>query len=134
MGNQVLVFVNRRGYAPILLCHDCGWMADCTACDRHFTVHKKWNRMICHHCGTQVVMPVQCGHCQSRALLCVGSGTQRLFQALVKRFPTVSTAQIDRDELRKKNALETALNKIASGQTQLMVGTQLLAKGHHFPN
>jgi primosomal protein N' (replication factor Y) len=132
-GHQVLVFVNRRGFAPVLLCHACGWIADCPACERHFTVHQKIQTLICHHCGRQEALRSHCGGCKCQDLISLGVGTQRLYKALMKRFPNVNTAQIDRDELRKKHALEQALQDIATGQTQLMVGTQLIAKGHHFP-
>jgi primosomal protein N' (replication factor Y) (superfamily II helicase) len=132
-GHQVLVFINRRGFAPVLLCHACGAIADCVACERHYTVHQKINKLICHHCGSQKELITKCRQCCSTELISLGVGTQRLYQALVKRFPQVVVAQIDRDELRKKHALEHALEEIAQGKTQLMVGTQLLAKGHHFP-
>lgn len=132
-GHQVLIFVNRRGFAPVLLCHTCGWTANCTACDRHYTVHQKIQTLMCHHCGRQESLKSLCGGCQSNTLISLGLGTQRLFQALKKRFPHIQSAQIDRDELRKKHALEQALDDIAQEKTQMMVGTQLLAKGHHFP-
>lgn len=132
-GYQVLVFVNRRGFAPVLLCHACGWSADCPACERHYTVHQKIQTLMCHHCGKQAPLMHHCLNCKSTELISCGVGTQRLYQVLAKRFPNVSIAQIDRDELRKKHALEEALAAISSGETQLMVGTQLLAKGHHFP-
>ncbi len=131
---QVLVFVNRRGFAPVLMCQDCGHMADCSACERHSTVHQKIDQLICHHCGRQERLWSQCHRCGSRALLTIGIGTQRLYQALHQRFPLIAMAQIDRDELSKKHALDQALEAIAQGKTQLMIGTQLLTKGHHFPN
>lgn len=131
--NQVLVFINRRGFAPVVLCHQCGWMADCKACDSHLTLHKKLEKMLCHHCGLQQKMPVYCGNCKSSELIPLGAGTQRVQEFLSKRFPNRQVIRIDRDQVSKKNALEVQLEKINSGEAQLIVGTQMLAKGHHFP-
>lgn len=131
--NQVLVFINRRGFAPVLLCHQCGWMADCRACDSHLTLHRGINRMQCHHCGISCLPPIQCPTCQGRELLPVGVGTQRVHEFLASQFPTTSILRVDRDEVRKKHALDEHLMRISSGDAQLIVGTQMLAKGHHFP-
>lgn len=132
-GNQVLVFINRRGFAPVRLCHQCGWIANCSACDSHMTVHQQDGLLKCHHCGRQTKLQLRCGVCQSQELISVGIGTQRLYQALAKRFPKTAIARVDRDEVKRKRALEQALSAIESGETQLVVGTQMLAKGHHFP-
>lgn len=131
--NQVLVFINRRGFAPVLLCHQCGWMADCRACDSHLTLHRNLGRLICHHCGLTQRMPEFCQHCQSKELIPVGAGTQRVHEFLRTQFPSTTLLRIDRDEIRKKRALDESLAKINSGEAQLIVGTQMLAKGHHFP-
>lgn len=131
--NQVLVFINRRGFAPVVLCHQCGWMADCRACDSHLTLHKQLGQMICHHCGLTQKKPLSCHHCHSTELIPVGTGTQRVHEFLSTRFPNTNIVRIDRDEVRKKNALTTHLDKINSGEAQLIIGTQMLAKGHHFP-
>jgi len=131
--NQVLVFINRRGFAPILMCHQCGWMADCRACDAHLTLHRKKGQLICHHCGLTQRIPLSCPHCHSQELLPIGAGTQRIFDYLREVFPTTSMLRIDRDEVTKKEALERHLEKIATGEAQLIVGTQMLTKGHHFP-
>lgn len=131
--NQVLVFINRRGFAPILLCHQCGWMADCRACDSHLTLHRQAGQIICHHCGLAQNTPKQCHSCHSRELIPVGSGTQRIHEFLTQRFPQTNILRIDRDEMGKKNALTESLDKINQGEAQLIVGTQMLAKGHHFP-
>lgn len=131
--NQVLVFINRRGFAPVLLCHLCGWMADCKACDSHLTLHKLSGQMICHHCGLSQRMPVQCKSCHSNELIPVGAGTQRVHEFLSQCFPHINVVRIDRDAIRKKNALDEHLDKISTGDVQLIVGTQMLAKGHHFP-
>lgn len=131
--NQVLVFINRRGFAPVLLCHQCGWMADCRACDAHLTMHRSSGRLVCHHCGLIQAIPVHCHSCQSRELTPVGIGTQRVHETLSARFPDTSILRIDRDEVRKKEALDACLSRINTGDAQLIIGTQMLAKGHHFP-
>ncbi len=131
--NQVLVFINQRGYAPVLLCHQCGWKADCKACDSHLTWHKQMQCLVCHHCGLNQQTPSRCHQCGSPELVPVGAGTQRVHEALQQHFPHVALTRIDRDQVRKKNTLAVELNKIAQGEAQLIVGTQMLAKGHHFP-
>lgn len=131
--NQVLIFINRRGFSPVLLCHQCGWMADCNACDSHLTVHKRKGVVVCHHCGLQQSIPHGCPKCHSRELIPVGLGTQRIHQFLIERFPKTQCARIDRDEVSGKEAFDKQLARILSGEIQLMVGTQMLAKGHHFP-
>ncbi len=131
--NQVLVFINRRGFAPVLLCHQCGWMADCRACDAHLTIHRGQGRLICHHCGLTQLVPVACQQCQSRELVPVGAGTQRVHEFLSTEFPSTTILRIDRDEVRKKKALDASLALINDGNARLIVGTQMLAKGHHFP-
>ncbi len=132
-GRQALVFINRRGFAPTLLCNDCGASATCLRCDAHMTVHAKSRRLRCHHCGAERPMPNQCESCSSEALDFIGYGTERISQALQERFPGVSMARIDRDTTRKKGALEAQLSAATRGEAQLLVGTQMLAKGHHFP-
>lgn len=131
--NQVLVFINRRGFAPVMLCHQCGWMADCRACDSHLTLHKQMGQMICHHCGLTQRAPTSCHSCKSTEIIPVGAGTQRIHEFLSHRFPETNVLRVDRDEVSKKNALDAHLDKINSGEAQLIVGTQMLAKGHHFP-
>ena len=132
--NQVLVFINRRGFSPVLLCHQCGWIADCPACDSHLTLHRQSNhRLICHHCGNQKSMPNTCQKCKSRELIPVGTGTQRLEAFLQGQFPNTALIRIDRDEVRHKNELSKRLDQINQGEAQLIVGTQMMAKGHHFP-
>ncbi|MDX2347135.1 MAG: primosomal protein N' [Legionella sp.] len=133
-GNQALIFINRRGFSPVLLCHDCGWMADCRACDSHLTLHRKKNKLICHHCGLTRAIATQCDTCQSKDLVPVGSGTQRIHEYLTQQFPDTQIARIDRDEVRQNKQLIETLAKITSGETQILIGTQMLAKGHHFPN
>ena len=133
-GNQALIFINRRGFSPVLLCHDCGWMADCRACDSHLTLHRKKNQLVCHHCGLKKPIPKHCETCQSEDLVPVGSGTQRVHEYLTDYFPGTQVARIDRDEVRQNKQLLATLAKIESGESQILIGTQMLAKGHHFPN
>ncbi|OYV55171.1 MAG: primosomal protein N' [Legionella sp. 21-45-4] len=131
---QVLIFINRRGFAPVLLCHECGWIADCHACDSHLTLHRKNHTLLCHHCGQKQTMPTHCTLCQSTDLVPVGAGTQRIQQGLSRQYPHVPLLRIDRDHIKTTEALHTALNLIHKGTPQLIIGTQMLAKGHHFPN
>lgn len=130
---QALVFINRRGFAPTLLCNDCGAAADCQRCDAHMTVHVRTNQLRCHHCGSERQMPVVCDSCGSDNLDRVGYGTERIADALVDAFPDVSVARIDRDSTRRKGALEKQLDRAITGEARILVGTQMLAKGHHFP-
>ncbi|STX30188.1 Primosomal protein N' (replication factor Y) [Legionella beliardensis] len=129
--NQVLVFINRRGFAPILLCHACGWMVDCRACDSHLTLHR--HRLICHHCGLTQPIPARCKQCENPELIPIGTGTQRLYEYLANKFPDINSLRIDRDEVRKKHELQARIELINNEQAQLLIGTQMLAKGHHFP-
>ena len=131
--NQILVFINRRGYAPVVLCHHCGWMADCHACDAHLTWHKNKSQLICHHCGVIQNTPATCPQCRGQELLPIGWGTQRIHEYLSTIFPDTHVLRIDRDEIQKKGALDASLTLIHDGQAEIIVGTQLLAKGHHFP-
>ena len=131
--HQVLVFINRRGFSPVLLCHQCGWMADCRACDSHLTVHRTSGKLACHHCGLIQSIPTGCKKCSSSELVPIGAGTQRIYEALSAEFPNTSILRIDRDEIQKKHALDEYLDKISRGEVQLIIGTQMLAKGHHFP-
>lgn len=132
-GNQVLIFINRRGFAPVILCHQCGWMADCQACDSHLTLHRKIGKLICHHCGLMQKIPTSCQNCHAPELLPIGAGTQRIQEFLMTQFPNTSILRTDRDEVSQKDAFHEHLARINSGDVQLIVGTQMLAKGHHFP-
>ncbi|WP_251358965.1 primosomal protein N' [Kangiella sp. TOML190] len=132
-GNQCLVFLNRRGFAPSLLCHDCGWLAECNRCDRNMTLHQQQKRLHCHHCDRQVFIPKQCPSCQSEQLLPIGLGTERLEEALQQMFPSQVIARVDRDSTRKKDAMKEIVAQLNRGDIDIVVGTQMLAKGHHFP-
>ena len=131
---QVLVFLNRRGYAPTLLCHQCGWTAQCQNCDSKLTVHRARGRLICHHCGYQQRQIDQCPSCDSTELIAAGEGTERSEDFLKQRFPEYPIVRVDRDSTRKKGALEEFVATADSGEPCVLVGTQILAKGHHFEN
>jgi len=131
---QVLLFLNRRGFAPVLICHECGWNAHCKHCDAHLTVHLRRQRLRCHHCGAEQRVPAPCPACGSVDLRALGLGTERIEQVLNQRFPSINMARIDRDSTRRKGSLQRLLEEIQQGQRQLLIGTQMLAKGHHFPN
>ncbi|MBB1388618.1 primosomal protein N' [Shewanella sp. SG44-6] len=133
-GNQVLLFLNRRGFAPALLCHECGHLHECDRCDAFFTVHQGLNEICCHHCGNQYAIPRQCHQCGSTMLMGHGLGTEQLEQEIVKLFPKYPVVRIDRDTTRRKGSLEQQLQGIHMGKYKILVGTQMLAKGHHFPD
>lgn len=133
-GNQVLLFLNRRGFAPALLCHECGHLHECDRCDAFFTVHQSLGEIRCHHCGNQYAIPRQCHQCGSTMLMGQGVGTEQLAEALAKEFPKYPVVRIDRDTTSRKGALEGHLNAIHKGEYKILVGTQMLAKGHHFPD
>ncbi len=131
-GNQVMIFINRRGFSPALACHDCGWIAPCERCDAPMTAHAGATRLICHHCGAAHGAPAACEACGSQTLVALGAGTQRVAGALRSHFPDVAIARFDRDAMARKGRLEAQLADAAAGTTQLLVGTQMLAKGHDF--
>jgi len=133
VGEQVLLFLNRRGYAPTLLCHECGWVADCQRCDAHMTYHARGQRLRCHHCGAERAVNRQCPDCGSTDLRTLGQGTERLEAALRRHFPDTGIVRIDRDTTRRKHAMAEKLAGVHSGEHQLLIGTQMLAKGHDFP-
>jgi primosomal protein N' (replication factor Y) len=133
-GEQALLFRNRRGYAPVLMCHDCGWHAACERCDKPLTWHRGAARLRCHHCGKEQRVPAQCPQCNNAALAPQGHGTERLEQSLTALFPNVPVIRIDRETTRRKDALDTLLGQLGSDQPGIFVGTQMLAKGHDLPN
>ena len=133
-GNQVMLFLNRRGFAPVLMCHTCGWMAKCKRCDARMTYHQNPKRLHCHHCDSRKIISTRCESCNSKELFALGLGTERLEQVLTKYFPNFSIARIDRDSTQRKGKMEELLEGIQSGAHQILIGTQMLAKGHHFPN
>ncbi|MFP5506113.1 MAG: primosomal protein N' [Gammaproteobacteria bacterium] len=132
-GGQVLLFLNRRGFAPTLLCHACGWVGECRRCDAHLTLHQGQKLLRCHHCGGQQPIPRQCPQCGCADLRPLGAGTERVEQALARRFPDIAQVRIDRDSTRRKGRLEDLLAQATRGEARILLGTQMLAKGHHFP-
>lgn len=132
-GGQVLLFLNRRGFAPTLLCHECGWIAGCPHCDSHLTYHTEPARLFCHHCGTSRPHYGACLDCKSNTLMPIGLGTERIEKAIEQHFPQKKLLRIDRDSTRNKGELKKLLDQIHSGESDIMIGTQMLAKGHHFP-
>ncbi len=132
-GGQTLVFLNRRGYAPTLACTACGWVAPCRDCDARMTVHLSARALRCHHCGAQAPLPERCPQC-GFTVKPVGQGTERLEDTLSQRFPGVPCVRLDRDVIRRRGDLEAAVRRIASGEGRILVGTQMVTKGHDFPN
>ncbi len=133
-GEQTLLFLNRRGFSPILICHHCGWVVPCSHCDSYMTLHLSPERLHCHHCDRVRKKPRECLNCRSDVLMPVGLGTERIESVLSKAFPNTEVLRIDRDTTRKKGSLEIYLKAIEDTQHLILVGTQMLAKGHHFPN
>jgi primosomal protein N' (replication factor Y) (superfamily II helicase) len=130
---QVMLFLNRRGYAPVLFCPACGWSAHCRRCDAHLTVHGRAQHLICHHCGSQQALPEQCANCGQPAKP-VGQGTERIEETVRQLFPDAPLARIDRDAVRRRGELEATLARVDSKEVRILVGTQMLTKGHDFPN
>lgn len=130
---QVLVFLNRRGFAPLLLCRDCGWIAECPRCERSYTLHRNPAGLRCHHCEAVKPLPRSCGNCLSHNLDAMGLGTERSADFLAARFPDFPVLRIDRDSTRASGSLDGLIQTVHSGVPCILVGTQMLAKGHHFP-
>ncbi|MGN6654847.1 MAG: primosomal protein N' [Rhodanobacter sp.] len=133
-GEQALVFRNRRGYAPVLLCHACGWHAECPGCQRPLTLHTGRHQLICHHCDRRQRVPAACPACGAAELTAQGHGTERLEEALLARFPEVPVLRVDRETTRRKDAFDGMLASLADERPAILVGTQMLAKGHDLPN
>ena len=137
---QVFIFINRRGFSPLLFCHSCGWVPTCDFCDCNLTYHQDPKGLFCHHCGRNYKKYLnndlnnKCAKCESESVVPVGSGTQRVESVLKDKFPDANILRIDANTTSKKGEFEKCLKKIHSGEAQILVGTQRLAKGHHFPN
>lgn len=131
---QVLIFLNRRGFAPTLICHDCGWIAECHHCELRMTVHRSPAHLHCHHCDHQQALPQRCPQCKSQPLAELGQGTERCELILQQLFPDTPLFRIDRDTTQRKSAMQNMVDAINRGGSALLVGTQMLAKGHHFPD
>lgn len=132
-GRQVLVFINRRGFAPVLQCSDCGWIAECQHCDARLTLHRSPPHLCCHHCERKHPVHRNCPACQGKHLMAVGTGTERSESFLQERFPGIPVWRVDRDSTRRKDELDRVLAEVQKGEPCILVGTQMLAKGHHFP-
>jgi len=133
-GNQVIIFLNRRGYAPVLMCHDCGWMANCKRCETSYTLHQSPEHLLCHHCNGSRSVPQLCPDCQSENITAVGVGTERVEGLLREKFPDFPLVRIDRDSTRRKDSMKKYIEDINSGKYKILIGTQMLSKGHHFPD
>ncbi|MCM0610946.1 primosomal protein N' [Marinobacter sediminum] len=133
-GEQALIFVNRRGFAPVMMCFDCGHMVECPRCDTRLTYHRRDRAMRCHHCDYQTAATEQCPKCHSDAFKPVGQGTERTEDVLASTFPQTPVVRVDRDSTQRKGSIQTILNQVNSGKPCILVGTQMLAKGHDFPN
>lgn len=131
---QSLLFINRRGYSPVLLCAACHWIAPCSRCSSRLVVHLGQRKLRCHHCGHEQRIPHQCPSCGDADLHPTGHGTQRLEQTLAQLLPTARIARVDRDSISRKNALVEILDRVHNQEIDILVGTQMLAKGHDFPN
>ena len=133
-GEQSLVFINRRGYAPVLMCHACGWLSNCHRCSAQLVLHLRDRQLRCHHCGHQSPIPEACPECGNAQLAPIGQGTQRVEAALTQHFPRARILRIDRDSTRPRHAWQAMRRQIHAREVDILVGTQILAKGHDFPH
>jgi primosomal protein N' (replication factor Y) len=132
-GEQSLIFVNRRGFSPVLFCRACSWHSTCTRCSANLVLHLRDRELRCHHCGHRERIPKQCPNCAGTDLAPIGHGTQRVEEALQAAFPAARIARIDRDSTARKGSLGGMLQKVRDGEIDILVGTQMLAKGHDYP-
>lgn len=131
-GNQVILFINRRGYAPVLMCHECGWQAKCRDCDARMVVHRQRQILFCHHCGLIQRLPENCPDCEHKQLKSYGAGTEKIDEHLQQLFPDFPVIRVDRDTTQRVNAFNDIVSEVRQGQARILVGTQMLAKGHDF--
>lgn len=131
--NQVMLFLNRRGFAPVLYCNTCHWICECKRCDARMVYHRNPPRLHCHHCDSRMMIPSQCPECKNSQIEPIGLGTQRLEEVLAQQFPDVPIIRIDRDSTKRKGAMKDLLAQIHEEKPSILLGTQMLAKGHHFP-
>ncbi len=132
-GNQVMLFLNRRGFAPVLFCGQCGWIAGCKRCDARLVYHRSPQELRCHHCDARMKLPKTCEDCGDPNIEPVGLGTQRVEEILHQHFSEIPVIRVDRDSIKGKDALDELLAQIHQEQPSILLGTQMLAKGHHFP-
>lgn len=133
-GEQVIILLNRRGFSQFVLCRTCGETLKCKNCDITLTFHRRDGKLLCHYCNYREKAPRICPHCESQYLYYVGEGTENIADQLGKKFPNMRIARIDRDTMAHKGEMEDALLKFAAGGLDMLVGTQMIAKGHDFPN
>ena len=131
---QILLFLNRRGYASVYMCHQCGWMAKCSRCDARLTLHFQPKKLHCHHCEIIKSLPVHCENCRCPDLISVGQGTERIEQVIAEQFPGIHIVRIDRDSTKQRGSIEKLLTEVHEQKARILIGTQMLAKGHHFPH
>lgn len=133
-GEQSMLFLNRRGYAPLVICRDCGYRIQCPNCTAWLAEHRSTNRLICHHCGYTMVRPVRCPDCGSEeGLTSCGPGVERIAEEVAKRFPAARTAVLSSDTTSSLAEVSEIFGKMERGELDILIGTQILAKGHHFP-
>ncbi len=133
-GDQIILLMQRRGWAPIMMCRDCGVKIQCPACSVSMVVHLRSHDLRCHYCGRRAALPKACPSCQGDLLDALGAGTEKVAERLTELHPGVSMAILDRDTVRRRDGLRNSLGEFANGRVQVLVGTQMVAKGHHFPN
>lgn len=129
---QVIIYINRRGYSPVLMCEVCGWVPECKACEYRLTVYRKTHSLRCHHCNHVEPLPHKCPSCDNALLKMHGQGTERIEKALQDAFPQANVVRFDRDQLKNKNAFEAAVEDVIAGKVDIIIGTQMIAKGHDF--
>jgi primosomal protein N' (replication factor Y) len=130
---QVLMYLNRRGFAPIVMCHECGWQAQCEHCDARLTLHQSLHSLLCHHCGFSQGVPEACPQCGHAEVKHYGIGTEQLEQGLKQRYPKTPILRIDRDVIASREALKSRLQQLQGGEPCILIGTQMIAKGHDYP-
>ncbi len=129
---QVLVFLNRRGYAPVVTCNGCGWTSNCPHCAAYAVYHKTTGRLTCHLCGWSVPLPTHCPKCGSAELMPIGKGTQKIEEEILRLWPDANVARMDQDTTRRKGSAERMISQVHSGEVDILLGTQMIAKGHDF--
>lgn len=134
MKKQTILYLNRRGFSSFLMCQDCGHTFKCKRCDITLTYHKVENKLKCHYCGEEYQVPTECPNCRSKKIKYFGSGTQKLEEQIKELFPMASTIRMDIDTVSKKNSHEMILDKFRNENIDILIGTQMVVKGHHFPN
>lgn len=131
---QTLLFLNRRGYAPVMMCHHCHFIHQCPRCTMYMVLHKYKNQLLCHHCSHYKTLPDTCPECHGTQIIEIGHGTERLEETLLGLLPEAKISRIDRDTTQRRGAMQKIFNDIHAGHTDILIGTQMLSKGHHFPN